>query len=63
MRDLLRQVIALQEGGDAAAVAAFVDRWGKWDDNLHGRIAANIRAQQLYRYRLFEYSVLATAQK
>jgi hypothetical protein len=58
VRDMLRQVIALQESGDAGQVAAFVDRWGKWDDNLHGRIAANIRAQQRYRFRLFEYEVL-----
>ena len=58
VRDLLKQVIALQEAGDAKQVAAFVDRWGKWDDNLHGRIAANIRAQQRYRFRLFEYEAL-----
>jgi hypothetical protein len=56
VRDLLKEVIALQEGGDPAAAAAFVDRWGTWDDGLHGRIAANIRAQQRYRYRLFTYA-------
>lgn len=61
VRDLLKQVITLQEGGDAKAVAAFVDRWGTWDDALHGRVAANIRAQQRYRYRLFDYGVLETA--
>jgi hypothetical protein len=59
VRDLLKQVIALQEAGDAGQVAAFVDRWGKWDEALHGRIAANIRARQRYRFRLFEYSALA----
>ena len=58
VRDLLKQVIALQEAGDAKSAAAFIDRWGTWDDNLHGRVAANIRAQQRYRFRLFEYSVL-----
>jgi hypothetical protein len=57
VRDLLKQVIAIQEAGDAKAAAAFIDRWGKWDENLHGRVAANIRAQQRYRFRLFEYSV------
>jgi hypothetical protein len=61
--DLLKQVIALQEAGDAGRVAAFVERWGKWDDDLHGRIAANIRAQQRYRYRLFEYEALGAAQR
>jgi hypothetical protein len=51
-------VIALQDAGDARQVAAFIDRWGRWDDQLHGRIAANIRAQQRYRYRLFTYGAL-----
>ena len=32
VRDLLKQVIAIQEAGDAAAAAAFIDRWGRWDD-------------------------------
>ena len=61
VRDLLKQVLALQESGDAAAAAAFIDRWSKWDDNLHGRVAANIRAQQRYRFRLFEYAALGAA--
>ncbi|HEY0132287.1 MAG TPA: hypothetical protein VGB57_12885 [Allosphingosinicella sp.] len=63
VRDLLKQVIAIQEAGDAAAASAFVDRWGKWDDALHGRVAANIRAQQRYRFRLFEYSALGAARR
>lgn len=56
--ELLKQVIALQDAGDARQVAAFIDRWGRWDEQLHGRIAANIRAQQRYRYRLFTYAAL-----
>jgi hypothetical protein len=60
VRDLLKQVIAIQEAGDPKAAAAFIDRWGKWDDNLHGKVAANIRAQQRYRFRLFEYGVLSS---
>lgn len=60
VRDLLKQVIALQEAGDPKAAAAFIDRWSGWDDGLHGRIAANIRAQQRYRFRLFEYGVLSS---
>lgn len=58
VRDLLKQVIAIQEAGDASAASAFVDRWGKWDEALHGKVAANIRAEQRYRFRLFEYSAL-----
>jgi hypothetical protein len=60
VRDLLRQVIAIQEAGDSKAAAAFVDRWGTWDEALHGKVAANIRAQQRYRFRLFEYGVLSS---
>ncbi len=63
VRDLLKQVIAIQESGDAAAASAFVDRWGKWDEALHGKVAANIRAQQRYRFGLFEYSALGAARK
>jgi len=55
-RDLLKEVLAVQDRGDKAAATAFIDRWGKWDDNLHGKIAANIRANQRYRFRLFEYA-------
>jgi hypothetical protein len=58
VRDLLQQVIALQERGDPAAVDAFVTRWGRWDDNLHGKVAANIRAQQRSRFRIFEYEAV-----
>jgi hypothetical protein len=56
VKDLLRQVIAIQEAGDPAAAAAFIDRWGNWDENRHGKVAANIRARQRYRYRLFDYA-------
>jgi hypothetical protein len=61
VRDLLKQVIAIQEAGDSKAAAAFVDRWGQWDENLHGKVAANIRAQQRYRFRLFEYAALSSS--
>lgn len=55
---LLREVLALQDQGEGAAADAFIARWSRWDDNLHGRIAANMRAQQRYRYRLFRYQAL-----
>ncbi|HEX9955302.1 MAG TPA: hypothetical protein VGB48_08840 [Allosphingosinicella sp.] len=57
VRDLLKQVIAIQENGTGAE--AFITRWGSWDEALHGRLAANIRAQQKTRYRLFEYAAMA----
>ncbi len=55
---LLREVLALQDRGDNAAADAFIARWSRWDEALHGRIAANMRAQQRYRYRLFRYQAL-----
>lgn len=55
---LLEQVLALQYEGDKAASDQFIDRYTKWDENLHGVIAANIRAQQQYRFRLFRYAAL-----
>jgi hypothetical protein len=55
---LLREVLALQDRGDRSAADAFIARWTHWDDALHGRIAANMRAQQRYRYRLFLYQAL-----
>lgn len=59
VRDLLKEVLALQENGDPAAANAFIDKWGTWDEALHGKVAANIRAQQKYRYRVFDYGALA----
>jgi hypothetical protein len=56
VRDLLKQVLAIQESGTGGD--AFIARWGTWDEQLHGRIAANIRAQQKTRYRLFDYAAM-----
>jgi hypothetical protein len=58
VKDLLERVIALQQGGDPAALTAFIDRWGRWDEALHGKVAASIRAQQRFRYRLFTYAAI-----
>ena len=41
-----------------AAADAFITRWSRWDEALHGRVAATMRAQQRYRYRLFTYAAL-----
>ena len=58
VRDLLKEVLALQDSGDKTKATAFIDRWGTWDESLHGTIAAAIREQQRSRFRLFEYAVL-----
>jgi hypothetical protein len=55
---LLREVLAMQDAGNPARTEAFIQRWSSWDENVHGRLAANIREQQRYRYRLFTYAAL-----
>ena len=53
---MLERTLAVQYAGDKAASDKFIDDYSQWDENLHGAIAANIRAQQRYRFRLFKYS-------
>jgi len=55
---MLAKTLEVQYQGDKAGADMFIDQYAKWDDNLHGVIAANIRAQQKYRFRLFKYAAL-----
>jgi hypothetical protein len=55
---LLRKVLEVQYEGDKAAADRFIEQYARWDDNLHGAIAKNIRDQQRYRFRLFKYAAL-----
>jgi hypothetical protein len=55
---MLERTLAVQYAGDKAGSDKFIDDYSQWDDNLHGVIAANIRAQQRYRFRLFKYAAL-----
>ena len=55
---MLAKTLEVQYQGDKAGADRFIDQYAKWDDNLHGAIAANIRAQQKYRFRLFKYAAL-----
>jgi hypothetical protein len=55
---LLEKVLAVQYAGNKAESDKFIDQYVTWDENLHGTIAANIRAQQKYRFRLFKYAAL-----
>jgi hypothetical protein len=56
--ELLREVLAIQRAGDKAASDRFIDRYTRWDENLHGVVAKNIRDQQRYRFRLVRYAAL-----
>jgi hypothetical protein len=55
---LLAKVLDVQYQGDKAAADRFIDQYTKWDENLHGVVAKNIRDQQRYRFRLFKYAAL-----
>jgi Zincin-like metallopeptidase len=55
---MLEKTLAVQYEGDKAAADKFIDQYTRWDENLHGAIAANIRAQQRYRFRIFKYAAL-----
>jgi hypothetical protein len=55
---MLERTLAVQHAGDKAIADKFIDEFTAWDENLHGAIAANIRAQQRYRFRLFKYAAL-----
>ncbi|HEX8709199.1 MAG TPA: hypothetical protein VF723_13210 [Pyrinomonadaceae bacterium] len=55
---LLAKVLEVQYEGDKAAADRFIEQYAKWDENLHGAVAKNIRGQQRYRFRLFKYAAL-----
>ena len=55
---MLAKTLAVQYQGEKAAADQFIDQYTKWDDNLHGEVARNIRSQQRYRFRLFKYGAL-----
>lgn len=55
---LLREVLALQHGGDAAAAGAFFTKWTTWTPELHQRLATALKAVQGPRFRLIRYAAL-----
>ena len=55
---MLEKTLAVQYEGDKAGSDRYIDQYTKWEENLHGVIAANIRAQQKYRFRVFKYAAL-----
>jgi hypothetical protein len=55
---LLTAVLGLQLEGDRSAANAFVDRWTRWDESLHGAIAERMRAAETTRFTLVRYEAL-----
>ncbi len=58
VNSLLKEVLDLQYQGDRDTANAFVDKWTVWDEDLHGVIAANMKAAEGSRYRLVTYDAL-----
>jgi hypothetical protein len=56
---MLAKTLEVQYQGDKVAADKFIEQYTNWDENLHGVVAANIRAQQKYRFRLFKYAALS----
>jgi len=55
---MLRETLAVQRSGDAAAADAFIDKWTTWRDDLHERVAAAMRESERYRYQYVTYEAL-----
>jgi hypothetical protein len=55
---LLARVLEVQHQGDKAAADRFVEQYARWDEGLHGAVAASIRGRQRHRFRLFKYAAL-----
>ncbi|MBK7536496.1 MAG: NUDIX hydrolase [Myxococcales bacterium] len=55
---MLREVLALQSSGDRKLSDAFILRYSTWDEDLHGRVAAQLRATPTKRFRLLRYGAL-----
>lgn len=54
---MLTEVLDLQDQGDKARAAAFVDKYATWSEDLHGVSAKAARDNERYRYRLVRYGV------
>ena len=57
VRTLLEEVLAVQRAGDHARAEAFIQRLTTWDAR-HEALAARMRAQEKYRFRLVRYEAL-----
>ena len=58
VESLLKLVLNLQYQGDRDAANAFVAKWTKWDQELHGQIGDLMKAAPGANYRLVTYEAL-----
>ena len=54
---MLRETLAIQDGGTRANSSAFIERYSTWDER-HERIAAALRATEQHRFVLPRFAVL-----
>jgi len=55
VKSLLAEVLSIQSEGSRQRAEDFVQQYTHWDPELHGVVAAHIRAQETYRYTLVTY--------
>jgi hypothetical protein len=58
VESLLREVLAIQAAGDIPRAQAFVDRWTRWDPELHGVVGRAMAGVPGGGYRLVRYAAL-----
>lgn len=58
VRGMLTQVLAIQQAGDQARAAAFMDEWTGWRDDLHEVTGRRMRDGAPYRWVLMRYGAL-----
>lgn len=58
VNNLLATVLAMQAKGEQEAAGAFIDQYTTWDEDLHGKLAANLIAATPYRYKMVRYRAL-----
>lgn len=57
IKELLGEVLAIQEAGSKQVAAEFIERWSGWDER-HDALAGSIRAAEQYRYSRPIYGLL-----
>jgi hypothetical protein len=55
---LLKEILMLQYAGDPGKADAFIVRYSTWDEAVHGKLAAALRASPTTRFRLMKYAAL-----
>ena len=55
---LLAKVLSVQSVGDRDLAEEFVQNYTSWNEDLHGAVASNMKAREVYRYTLVTYEAI-----